>query len=377
MNLLRSHFKLKNSGADYRTLWQCLHLDLPLLLLLIILTAVGFFILYSVSGQNSHLVVKQAWHISLAYLLMILLAQVPPHTYERYASVIYGVGVLLLFYVLIAGHIGLGARRWINLASIHFQPSELLKIAIPMLLASRFSNQHLPPRNKELGICALLIFIPFILTLKQPDLGTAILLMIAGISTLFLAGMRLRIFVILFLLIIICAPLFWHFMHDYQRLRVLTFIHPERDPLGAGYHIIQSKIAIGTGGLTGLGYLNVPQAQLHFLPEHTTDFIFAVFMQQFGILGAALLLLIFLCIIARCFIITMRAQTTFSRLLAGSLSLTFFMSVFINMAMVCGLLPVVGLPLPLVSYGGTAMVTMLANFGILMSIHKHRTLLSK
>lgn len=376
MMKVQRHFKLKQSGSEYRTLWQCLHLDFPLLFLLLILTFIGFAVLYSVSHQNLNLVINQAWHIALAYLVIFLLAQIAPNTYYRLGLPLYIIGVTLLVYVLIAGHVGLGAKRWVNLGLINFQPSELLKLAIPMLLARWFTQTTLPPSSKLLSLSCLMIAIPALLTLKQPDLGTAIILIIAGLSTLVLAGMRLRIIFYFILCLGLLAPFFWHTMHDYQKQRILTFISPERDPLGAGYHIVQSKIAIGSGGITGLGFLQSPQANLNFLPEHTTDFIFAVFMQEFGLIGAIVLIALFLLIIWRCLFITLKAQETFSRLLAGSLTLTFFFSFFINICMVCGLIPVVGLPLPLISYGGTAMVTMLANFGILMSIHRHRKLIT-
>jgi len=373
---IQQHFKPKQSGSEYRTLWQCLHLDLPLLLLLLALSFIGFIILYSVSNQNLSLVINQAWHIGLAYVVIFLLAQIPPNTYYRLGLPLYSIGIVLLAYVLIAGHVGLGAKRWINLGFINFQPSELMKLAIPMVLARWFTQTTLPPRRQLLVLSCLIIAIPALLTIKQPDLGTGIILIIAGLSTLLLAGMRLRTILYFILCLILIAPLLWHFMHDYQKQRILTFLSPERDPLGTGYHIVQSKIAIGSGGLTGMGFLHSPQANLNFLPEHTTDFIFAVFIQEFGLIGAILLIAIFLLIIWRCFFITLKAQETFSRLLAGSLTLTFFFSFFINMCMVCGLVPVVGVPLPLISYGGTAMVTMLANFGILMSIHRHRKLIT-
>jgi len=373
---IQRHFKTKKSGSQYRTLWQCLHLDLPLLVLLLSLTCIGFMVLYSVSNQNIALVINQAWHIGLAFIVIFLLAQIPPHTYYRLGLPLYCIGIVLLVYVLIAGHVGLGAKRWINLGVLNFQPSELLKLAIPMLLARWFTQTTLPPAKKLLALSCLIIAVPALLTIKQPDLGTGIMLLIAGISTLLLAGVRLRLMAYFMLLVALLAPLLWHVLHDYQKQRILTFLSPERDPLGAGYHIVQSKIAIGSGGITGLGFLQSPQANLNFLPEHTTDFIFAVFMQQFGLLGALCLIILFLLIIWRCFVMTLQAQETFSRLLAGSLTLTFFFSFFINMCMVCGLIPVVGLPLPLISYGGTAMVTMLANFGILMSIHRHRKLIT-
>ena len=352
------------------------HIDWLLLFLLGVLTVVGFLVLYSVSHQDTSIVIKQAWHIGLAFIIMALLAQVPPDVYQRIGVPLYIIGVLLLVIVLIAGHVGLGAQRWIRLGPINFQPSEILKIAIPMVLAQWYSDVHLPIHRKVVAISLGVIAIPAILTLKQPDMGTAIILAISGFSTIFLAGIRIRNLIIALLILILLAPLLWHFMHSYQQQRLLTFIHPERDPLGAGYHIIQSKIAIGSGGFSGLGFLHASQANLGFLPEHTTDFIFAGFVQQFGFIGALLLIILYLLITVRCFMISRSAQTTYTRLLAGSLSITFFFSFFINIAMVCGLMPVVGLPLPLVSYGGTAMVTSLANFAILMSIYKHRKLIN-
>lgn len=353
-----------------------LNIDAILLGLLLLLTILGFMVLYSVSHQNSHLVVKQAWHISLAYVVMILLAQINPEFYQRISIPLYSAGIFLLIIVLIAGHVGLGARRWISLGVINFQPSEIMKLAVPMVLAKWFSDEHLPLSRSAVLISLLIILAPAVLTLKQPDLGTAIIITIAGFSTLFLAGIRLRTVIASFVALILLAPVMWHFMHTYQKQRLLTFIFPERDPMGAGYHIIQSKIAIGSGGILGQGYLHASQANLGFLPEHTTDFIFAGFMQQFGFIGALLLILLYILIIGRCFIICIKAQSTFTRLLAGSLSITFFFSFFINIAMVSGVLPVVGLPLPLISYGGTAMLTLLANFGILMSIHQHRKLIN-
>lgn len=372
---LRNRYRRRQSGTQYRSLLQIIHLDLTLLFLLISLTCAGFFILYSAGNQNFQLVEREVFHIALAFGLMFVFAQIPPHIYQRYAPWIYLFLLTLLIYVLILGHISKGAQRWIHFGFVNLQPSELLKIAIPMFVAARFSTIALPPKAKDILIASFFILIPVLLTAKQPDLGTAILLAIAGFSVLFLAGLPFRIIVILAVILIIATPLLWHHLHDYQQQRVLTFLNPEADPLGKGYHIIQSKIAIGSGGTFGKGWLQGSQAHLHFLPENTTDFIFAVWGEEFGFVGCLGLIALYVLILARSFYIAIAAQNTFTRLLAGSLTLTFFFSFFINMGMVTGILPVVGLPLPLISYGGTSMVTILVNFGILMSIHTHRKLL--
>jgi len=374
---IRQRFRLKASGTQYRTLWQVLHLDPFLLLSLLALITFGFFILYSASNQNFDIILQEIIHISFALLLMFIIAQLHPSIYQRWSPWLFGVGTLLLITVLIIGHINKGAQRWLSLGFLHFQPSEIMKLAIPMILAWFYTYRPLPPKTKDLLLSTLIILIPVMLTIKEPDLGTAVILAIGGSCILFLAGMRWRLIFLLILLMLIAAPIMWHFLHGYQQQRLLTFFNPERDPLGAGYHIIQSKIAIGSGGILGKGWLQGTQSHLHFLPEHSTDFIFAVCGEEFGLLGSITLLLIYLCIIARCIYITMRSQNTYTRLLSGSLTLMFFFSVFINLGMVCGILPVVGIPLPLISYGGSSMITTMASFGILMSIHGHRNLLSQ
>ena len=369
---LHNHYRLKPIGGQRRSLSQALHVDITLLFFLILLTCAGFFILFSAGNENFYLVQKQIFHIALAFVVMFLFAQVPPYLYQRYAPWLYGFLLLLLIYVLIWGRLHHSVERWIHLGLFNLQPSELLKLALPMFVAGRFASLALPPSIKDLFIASLIILIPAALTAKQPDLGTAILLSIAGFSVLFLAGLPFRVMMIVGGLILIASPLLWNHLHDYQQQRVLTFINPEADPLSTGYHIIQSKIAIGSGGWFGKGWLQGSQAHLHFLPEKTTDFIFAVWAEEFGFVGCVGLITLYVCIILRSFYIAIEAQNTFTRLLAGSLTFTFFFSFFINMGMVTGMLPVVGLPLPLISYGGTSMVTMLANFGILMSIHTHR-----
>lgn len=367
--------KLKKPPHDL-SFWQHIHIDTTLLTFLLLLAAAGLFILYSASDQSIRVLEFQLAHFLVAFSIMILFAQIPPVSLLRSAPWIYGVGMVLLVVVLIIGHIGKGAQRWLNLGFMHFQPAELMKLAIPLLLAWYYHRIHLPITLKSVLVAAPIILIPAVLTAKQPDLGTAILLSIAGGSVLFLAGLSFRIIGVLLAGIAVCVPFAWYILHDYQRQRVLTFLNPENDPLGTGYHIIQSKIAIGSGGLFGKGWLNGTQSNLHFLPEHSTDFIFAVCGEELGFVGSVMLIILFMLVVARGIYITINAQDTFSRLLAGSITFTFFVSFFINMGMVTGILPVVGIPLPLVSYGGSSMVTMMASFGILMSIQTHRKLVA-
>lgn len=375
--LLNRRFQRQESGTQYRTLWQLLHLDLPLLIGIISLVTFGFFILYSATNQQFSLVEQEIIHISLATLIMVFLAQIPPHVYQRWSPALFYFSLFLMVVVLIVGRIDKGAQRWISLGLFRFQPSELMKIAIPMMLAWYFTQRPLPPKLKPIGIAALIILIPAFLAAKEPDLGTAIILILSGICVLLFTGIRWRFVISLFTLITASAPVLWHFLHGYQRERILTFINPERDPLGTGYHIIQSKIAIGSGGIFGKGWLLGTQSHLHFLPEHATDFIFAVCGEEFGLFGSLFLLLLYLAITAACFRIAQNAQDTYTRLLAGSIGLMFFISVFVNIGMVSGILPVVGLPLPLISYGGSSMITLMASFGILMSIQTHRKLWSQ
>lgn len=373
-NIIQCFLVKKNYHHKNRNIWQVLHIDPPLFLALLSLAFMGSIILYSASNENIHLVQQQASHLAIAAVLMLAFAQIPPETYKRWAPAIYTIGIILLLFVLVTGHINKGAQRWLGVGALRFQPSEVLKLAIPMMLSYTLAKIKLPPNGKKVALCFLLLAVPVVLTAKQPDLGTAIILAATGVFVLFLAGLSWRFMSISALIGIVCLPILWFCMHDYQRQRVLTFLNPERDPLGAGYHIIQSKIAIGSGGLFGKGWLHGTQSHLQFLPEHTTDFIFAVCGEELGLIGIIILLAIYLVIIARCFYITVNAQDTFTRLLAGSLTLMFFFSVFINIGMVTGLLPVVGVPLPLVSYGGSAGVTVLASFGMLMSIQTHRKL---
>lgn len=358
-----------------KSLWQILHLDPYLTWGLLALASLGLIILYSASNQDAMVLFRQVTRFAIAFLLLLTLAQIPPNKYQAWAPWLFTITLCLLLGVLLMGIIGKGAQRWLSVGILRFQPSELMKLIFPMMLAWYLHEKHLPPSKRELGVILLLLAIPVALIAKQPDLGTALLIACSGICVVFLAGIGWRIIALLFFMAASGAPILWHYMHAYQRERVLTFLNPERDPLGSGYHIIQSKIAIGSGGIIGKGWLHGTQSHLKFLPEHATDFIFGVCGEELGLLGGLLLLLIYTLITVRGLYISVHAQNTFSRLLAGGLTLTFFISAYINMGMVVGILPVVGLPLPLVSYGGTSMVTMIASFGILMSIHTHRKLI--
>ncbi len=352
-----------------------LHMDVPLLVGLCTLATVSLIILYSSSGQSLDTIFRQLLRIGLAFGIMFVLAQIAPHHLKRWSVWLYLFGLVLLVAVEIIGDIGKGAQRWLELGPIRFQPSEIMKLAVPMMLAWYFSEQPLPPRFWRLIFAALLIAIPVGLIAKQPDLGTAVLVAIGGFLVLFFAGLSWKFMISLIPLGVGGSWVAWHFLHDYQRQRVLTFLNPETDPLGTGYHIIQSTIAIGSGGVYGKGWLNGTQSSLDFLPERSTDFIFAAYAEEFGFIGALILLAVYLFIVARCLYIASQGQDTFARLLAASLAVTFMVYVIINTGMVTGLLPVVGVPLPLVSYGGTSIVTLMAGFGILMSIQTHRKLL--
>lgn len=373
---LKYKFNNPSTDARYRTFWESIHIDVMLMCFILLLCCAGLTILYSASSKTPSMIEFQMMRMLFAFVIMLLIAQVKPQTLQRAAPWLYAIGLMLLIVVLIVGHIGKGAQRWLNMGFMKFQPAELMKLAIPLLLAWYYHKIHLPITLKSVLAAIPIILIPAVLTAKQPDLGTAILLVMAGGSVLFLAGLSWQIMLSAFTGLCVVVPFAWHWLHDYQKQRVLTFLDPERDPLGTGYHIIQSKIAIGSGGLFGKGWLNGTQSNLHFLPEHTTDFIFAVCGEEFGFVGSVFLIIIFALIVARGMAITINAQDTFSRLVAGSITFSFFISFFINMGMVTGILPVVGVPLLLVSYGGSSMVTIMASFGILMSIQTHRKLVT-
>lgn len=357
-----------------RSILQRLHVDLPLLIFILLLASYGLAVLYSATNQNAGVVSRQVIHMMVGLLVMFLIAQMPPRMIERLTPIAYFSALFLLILVLAIGDTSKGAQRWLALGGFRFQPSEMMKLALPMMVAWDLSQKNLPPNTKEIFVTILYIAIPTLLIMKQPDLGTSLLIAASGFFGLFFAGLRWKLIFATALVGISALPGLWFFMHDYQKQRVLTFLDPERDPLGAGWNIIQSKIAIGSGGLFGKGWLNGTQVHLDFLPEQSTDFIFAVCSEEFGLLGVFLLLLGYLAFILRGLQIGVRAQDTYTRLLAGSLTLIFGFYVVINVGMVSGLLPVVGLPLPLISYGGTSVVTLFASFGILMSIQTHKRL---
>lgn len=355
---------------------RTLHIDGPLLLATMIVAGAGLVALYSASGEDMATVWRQAARIGVALIVLLVVARIPTELFRRGAPWLYLAGLALLVLVLFFGDEGKGAQRWLDLRIVRFQPSEIMKLAVPMFVAWLCAGRPLPVGFARAATAAAFILIPVALIEHQPDLGTALLVGTAGLFALFLAGLRWRIMIGLGVLATALTPLLWHSLQEYQRQRVRTFLNPEIDPLGSGYHIIQSKIAIGSGGSFGKGWLNGTQSQLEFLPERSTDFIFAVFAEEFGLFGVLALLAVYLFIVGRGMWIAANAQDSFGRLLAGSITLTFFVYVFVNAGMVTGLLPVVGVPLPLFSYGGTAVVTLLAGFGILMSIHTHRKLMS-
>lgn len=352
------------------------HIDAFLMTCLFFAILISLFVLYSASGQDLNRVVAQLINIVVALGVLWVAANIPPQKLERIALVLYVVGLLLLIAVALFGTISHGARRWLNIGFTQIQPSELMRIAMPMMLAWYFATREGKPRSVHFVIAGLLLAVPVALIMKQPDLGTSLLIASSGFYVLFLAGLSWRFLIGALVGIAALMPVFWSMLHDYQRKRIEILFNPTQDPLGAGYHTIQAIIAIGSGGFSGKGWLNGTQTQLDFLPERTTDFIFAVFSEEFGFLGNMLLLGLFSMILTRGLMIASQAQSTFSRLLAGSITLNFFSYAFVNMGMVSGILPVVGVPLPLISYGGTSLVTLCLGFGILMSIHTHKNLVA-
>ena len=361
------------------SLLQRVHIDGILMVLLLLLAAGSLFILYSASGKNVDLVTKQASSFAIGLVGMLIIAQFDPRFMARWVPLGYLAGVGLLIAVDVMGHNAMGATRWINIPGvIRFQPSEFMKIIMPATIAWYLSKRSLPPRLKHICISMMLIGVPFVLILLQPDLGTSLLIITSGVFVLFIAGLQWRWIGGAVAALVPIAVAMWFFvLREYQKQRVLTFLNPESDPLGSGWNIIQSKAAIGSGGVLGKGWLLGTQSHLDFLPESHTDFIIAVLAEEFGLVGVCLLLLIYLLLIARGLVITVQAQTLFGKLLAGALTMTFFVYVFVNIGMVSGLLPVVGVPLPFISYGGTSLITLLAGFGILMSIHTHRKWMAK
>jgi rod shape determining protein RodA len=360
----------------FRLLWLRFtdKIDPPLLALAAAILALGLLTLASAAHENPARITGQAVNILVAFSVMWIAAQFSPQTLMRFALPVYVIGLLLLVAVALAGDVANGARRWLHVGVTRFQPSEVMKIAMPLMLAWYFHKNEATLRLRDYFIAGLLLLVPVLLIARQPDLGTAVLVLAGGFYVIFLAGLSWKILIGMALAGLASMPFLWSLMHDYQRRRVLTLFDPTSDPLGAGYHIIQSTIALGSGGITGKGWMNGTQAHLEFIPERSTDFIFAVFSEEFGLLGNCVLLLLYLLLIGRGLMIAANAPTFFARLMAGAVTLTFFTYVFVNMGMVSGLLPVVGVPLPLVSYGGTAMVTLFVGIGILMSIQKHRKL---
>jgi rod shape determining protein RodA len=357
-------------------LLSALKLDGPLLVALGLLSVYALIVQYSASGQSLDTIARTLMRTGLGALAMIALAHSSPNFLRSLAPWLYGTGIVLLIVVDAIGHVGKGAQRWLDLGLIRFQPSEIMKLAVPMMAAAFMHERPLPPNWRNLLVLAAMVLGPAGLVALQPDLGTAVLIFATGALVVLMAGLPWRVIAGLAIAGSGAAVLGWRFLHDYQRQRIRVFLDPQSDPLGSGYHIIQSQIAIGSGGLFGKGWMNGSQAQLDFLPERSTDFIFAVIGEEFGLLGLIVLLLLYLFIVSRAVFLATQASGTFARLLASSLALTFFVYVFINAGMVSGLLPVVGVPLPLISYGGTSVVTLLAGFGILMGLYSHRKLVN-
>ncbi|NOU52557.1 rod shape-determining protein RodA [Pseudoalteromonas sp. JBTF-M23] len=361
-----------------RTLWQKIHLDWPLLVALMLMMLGSLTVVYSASGQDMSMMFRHCTRMAGAVIAMLFMAQLSPNTLKRIVIPLYLLGLGMLIAVLFVGVSSKGAQRWLNLGITRFQPSEIMKLAVPMMVAWYIGQHRLPPSIWNLIVGFTIVLVPTILIKEQPDLGTSILIASSGIFVLFLSGLSWKLIGMFALLAGPAGFAFWHYgMHAYQKQRVLTFLNPESDPLGSGYHIIQSKIAIGSGGVEGKGWLQGTQSQLEFLPERHTDFIFSVLSEEFGLFGVVMLLSVYLFIIGRGLFIAVNAQDAFSKLLAGALTLTFFVYVFVNIGMVSGLLPVVGVPLPLISYGGTSMVTLMAGFGIIMAIATDKRMLLK
>jgi rod shape determining protein RodA len=355
---------------------RALGLDGPLTGVLALIVCLGILVVYSASGQNIKMVEHHLANIAIAVAAMLALARLTSPQYLRLsAPIAYAIGVLLLVVVALTGHIGKGAQRWLDVGFMRFQPSEIMKLAVPMMCAWYMHERPLPPTFKDLIVMGLIIGLPTAMIVVQPDLGTALLIAASGLIVMLLAGLQIQIILVSLPLLGAGAWAGWHFIHEYQRQRVLMFLNPENDALGAGYHIIQSQIAIGSGGIFGKGYMQGSQAQLEFLPERSTDFIFAVIGEEFGLLGQLLILTLYGVVIGRALYLANQGQDTFARLTGGAIALSFFVYAFVNSGMVSGILPVVGVPLPLISYGGTSMVTLLAGFGILMSLHSHRKLI--
>ncbi|MBQ0714806.1 rod shape-determining protein RodA [Paraperlucidibaca wandonensis] len=368
-----------NTGADFQRridIWGLLRLDPVLTSLLIAASLLGLIALYSASGADLTMTLKQASSFVLGFGVMLIFARITPNSYAYISPWLYGLSSILLVAVVFIGEVRMGAQRWIDIPGVtSVQPSEFLKLAMPMMIAWYLSTRPIPIRFRDLLVCIVMILVPVGLIAEQPDLGTSILVFMSGFFVLFFAGLSWRLIGGMAALAAAAAPVAWTFLHDYQRRRVITLFDPESDPLGNGWNIIQSKTAIGSGGLSGKGWLDGTQSHLHFLPEGHTDFIIAAFSEEFGFIGVIVLLTLYLAILIRAIQIATNAQTSYGRLLAGAITMSFFVYVFVNAGMVSGILPVVGVPLPFISYGGTAIITLMSGFGVLMSIQAHRKLM--
>lgn len=370
-----SEFYKRRNTLLYQRFWDRIHLDPVLILGILVLSGVSLILLYSATTNEADLrFYQQAVRIAFGFLLMVLCAQISPEYYKKMTPQMFFTTLLLLVIVLVMGKIGKGAQRWIDFKIIKLQPSEIVKYITPMMIAWYLTRYPIPPSLKNKLFAFMLIFIPFVLVLKQPDLGTAIVIALSGGMVIFIVGLGLRTILLSTLGVAAISPIFWFYgLHTYQKKRILTFINPELDPFGSGYHIIQSKIAIGSGGIWGKGWLSGTQAHLNFLPEHATDFVFSLCAEEFGILGCAVILSLYLLITLRCLYFAQSVDHQFRRLVIASLALIVFFSAIINMAMVLGLLPVVGVPLPIVSYGGSSLLATFAAFGIVQSMYMHRS----
>ncbi|QIW15075.1 rod shape-determining protein RodA [Pasteurellaceae bacterium RH1A] len=361
------------SKAFFKRFWKLFSLDIFLLVGLVAISAYGMLVLYSASGGSERMFTNKVVQVGLGMGVMLVMSFFPPRFYQRISPYLYAVCIVMLVLVDLVGETSKGAQRWLNLGFVRFQPSEVAKLAVPLMVATFLGNRPLPPTFKDTAIALAIIIVPTLLVAAQPDLGTSILVCAAGMFVLFLAGLSWKLIGAGVVFLAGFIPIMWFYlMHPYQKTRVMTLLDPEKDPLGAGYHIIQSKIAIGSGGIEGKGWMEGTQSQLEFLPEPHTDFIFAVLSEEHGMIGVLILLGIYLFIIARGLMIGAKSDSAFGRILSGGTALLFFVYVFVNIGMVSGILPVVGVPLPLFSYGGTSFVTLMAAFGLMMSVYVHR-----
>ena len=355
---------------------RTLHLDGPLLIALLFLSALGLVVIFSASDQDWDVMMRQAIRLGVSLVAMVILAQVSPETLRRLSPHLFLIGLVALLGVLFVGVTAKGAQRWLDLGLVRFQPSELMKLAVPMAVAWLLTRGRLPPGFTMVLAAVMVALVPAGLVVVQPDLGTAIMLMVSGMIVVFLGGIRWRHIMMLFAALAALAPFLWLRLDGYQQQRILTLFDPFADPLGSGYQTIQAQIAIGSAGVWGKGWLEGSQSHLEFIPERSTDFIFAVFAEEFGLIGVLMLVVLYLFIVGRCLVMAYHTRETYSRLLMGALALTFFFYLFVNLGMVSGILPIVGVPLPLVSYGGTSMLTLMAGFGMIMGMHARRRLMT-